>query len=181
VHLGKRETILLGFREKGTKQKKGFFASQCGNSKIFLPLKFYVKSILPDLRRSKIAILVILEAFNFDFWEFLMLSNVEFSLKIKFKVSKMTRFAVFELVNLPNMISRKIRVAVKFLNFHTPCAPFFPHSVEKWKFTLTKKIFRQINSLACSLVKLFSRNFWQKSVRVNFRNFHTVVPSCCLV
>ena len=58
----------------------------------------------------------------------------------------------------------------------------FPHRVEAactvWKnakFTLTEKIFRQINSLVISLVKsLFSRNFCQKSVRENFRNFHTV-------
>ena len=38
-----------------------------------------------------------------------------------------------------------------------------------------KKIFRQINYLVISLVKaLLSRNFCQKSVRVNFCNFHTV-------
>ena len=43
------------------------------------------------------------------------------------------------------------------------------------KFSLTEKIFRQINSLVTSLVKsLLSRNFCQKSVRENFRNFHTV-------
>ena len=43
------------------------------------------------------------------------------------------------------------------------------------KFSLTKKIFRQINSLVISLVKLLlSQNFCQKCVRVNFRNFHTV-------
>ena len=38
-----------------------------------------------------------------------------------------------------------------------------------------KKIFREINCLVISLVKpLLSRNFRQKSVTVNFRNFHTV-------
>ena len=43
------------------------------------------------------------------------------------------------------------------------------------KFTLTEKKFRQINYLVISLVKtLLSRNFCQKRVRVNFRNFHTV-------
>ena len=43
------------------------------------------------------------------------------------------------------------------------------------KFTLTEIIFRQINSLVIYLVNaLLSRNFCQKSVRVNFRNFHTV-------
>ena len=43
------------------------------------------------------------------------------------------------------------------------------------KFFLTKKIFRQINSLVTYLVKLLlSRNFYQNCVRENFRNFHTV-------
>ena len=46
------------------------------------------------------------------------------------------------------------------------------------KFTLTEKIFRQITYLVMSLVKmLLSRNFCQKRVRVNFRNFHTAVHS----
>ena len=41
--------------------------------------------------------------------------------------------------------------------------------------TFTEKI-RQFNYLVISFVKtLFSRNFCQKRVRVNFRNFHTVV------
>ena len=43
------------------------------------------------------------------------------------------------------------------------------------KFTFTEKIFRQINYLVISLVKpLLSRNFCQKCMRVNFRNFHNV-------
>ena len=38
-----------------------------------------------------------------------------------------------------------------------------------------KFFFRQINSLVTYLVKpLLSRNFWQKCVRENSRNFHTV-------
>ena len=48
------------------------------------------------------------------------------------------------------------------------------HSVEKREI-LTKEIFRQINSLVIYLVKpLLSRNFCQKCVRENSRNFHTV-------
>ena len=52
------------------------------------------------------------------------------------------------------------------------------YSVTVWKnkkFSLNEKIFREISYLVTSLVKpLFSRNFCQKSVRENFRNFHTV-------
>ena len=44
------------------------------------------------------------------------------------------------------------------------------------KFSLTKKILRQINSLVTYLVKpILSRNFCQKCVRENSRNFHTVL------
>ena len=49
------------------------------------------------------------------------------------------------------------------------------HSVEKRKIHSHQQIFRQINSLVTSLMKtLLSRNFCQKSARVNFCNFHTV-------
>ena len=48
------------------------------------------------------------------------------------------------------------------------------HNVEK--FSLTKTIFRQINFLVISLVKLLlSRNFCEKCVRLNRSNFHTVL------
>ena len=47
------------------------------------------------------------------------------------------------------------------------------------KFTLTEKIFRHINSLVTSLAKLFlSRNFCQKSVRVDFCIFFTLWSMC---
>ena len=43
------------------------------------------------------------------------------------------------------------------------------------KFSLTEKIFREINYSLTPLVKtLVSRNFSQKCVRENSRNFHTV-------
>ena len=43
------------------------------------------------------------------------------------------------------------------------------------KFTLIEKIFREINSLVTSYqIALFSRNYCQKCVRVNFSNVHTV-------
>ena len=43
------------------------------------------------------------------------------------------------------------------------------------KFILTEIKFRQTNYLAISLLKnvIFSRDFCQKGVRINFRNFHT--------
>ena len=50
------------------------------------------------------------------------------------------------------------------------------------KFSLTEKIYRQINSsLAIYLVRtLFSRNFCLNNVRLNFHNFHTAqCGNCC--
>ena len=39
--------------------------AQCGNFRIFLPIRFYVKTILADFRSSKISVLAILRALNF--------------------------------------------------------------------------------------------------------------------
>ena len=42
---------------------------QCGNLAIFMPLWFYVKSILAVFIRSKTGVLTILKALNFHFWK----------------------------------------------------------------------------------------------------------------
>ena len=74
-----------------------------------------------------------------------------------------------------NRFDEKIHV-IKYLvltngaNVHVRTKCTF-HTVENEKFTLTQKIFRQINSL---VKPLLSRNFCQKCVRENSRNFHTV-------
>ena len=77
------------------------------------------------------------------------------------------------------MISRNIfSVRVNFRNFHTVLQKFTTftyHSVEKRDILSHQWKFRQINSLVTYLVKpLLSRNFCQKCVRENSRNFHTV-------
>ena len=62
---------------------------------IFLQLHFYVKSILTDFRRSKSAILTILEALNFDFWKNFTLENVLRSKNQKFRAALMVKMSVF--------------------------------------------------------------------------------------
>ena len=47
----------------------GFGNTQCGNFRIFLLFRFYVKSILADFKGSKTDVLTILKALNFDFLE----------------------------------------------------------------------------------------------------------------
>ena len=59
----------------------------CGDLRIFLPLRFYLKSIFAQFIRSLNDMLTILEALNFNFWDF---------------------FSFFELLELNNLISRKI-------------------------------------------------------------------------
>ena len=50
------------------------------------------------------------------------------------------------------------------------------HTVEKREILSHLKIFREINSLVTYLVKpMLSRNFYQKRVRENNRNFHNVM------
>ena len=57
----------------------------------------------------------------------------------------------------------------KFMDFMKIPWNQFTYSVEKWEFFLTETIFREIISL---VIPLLSRNFCQKSVRENSRNFH---------
>ena len=71
------------------------------------------------------------------------------------------------------MISRKIWELEEFLNLHNVTCQ--PTVWKNEKFSLTKIFFREINYLVILLVKTsFSRNFCQKSMRLNFRNFHSV-------
>ena len=66
---------------------------QSGNFAIFLPFLFYVKSILADFRRSKVAILIILEALNIEFFQ-----------NSKFIAAKMVKMAIFGASKCPKMI-----------------------------------------------------------------------------
>ena len=67
----------------------------CGNLKIFLPLWFYVKSILADFRRSKTVVLTILQALNFDFWKNLTLEMSKVPKNSIFKAAQLVQMAVF--------------------------------------------------------------------------------------
>ena len=83
---------------------------------ILLPLRFNVKLILVILEVPKIAILTILAPLNFDFLDIFDIFKREISQKQKVKASKIVEMAVSDQSNL---ISRKIKVAGKFLNVHT--------------------------------------------------------------
>ena len=97
--------------------------------------------------------------------------NEKFTLTQNF--SRQINYLVILLVK--PLLSRNFcqkRVRANVCNFHTV---YYATLWKNDKFTLTEIFFRQINYLVILLVKpLLSRNFCQKRVRVNFRNFHTV-------
>ena len=70
--------------------------SQCGNLIIFLPLRFYVKSILAHFRRLQTALVTILEDLIFNYWKSFVLANVkDFQ---NFRAGKMIKTAVTDLL-----------------------------------------------------------------------------------
>ena len=71
------------------------FISQCGNSRIFLPLRFYVKSKLVILESQNLPLFTHLEALNIDLHDFMHVSNVYISILTKFKVPKMAKYSNF--------------------------------------------------------------------------------------
>ena len=66
----------------------------------------------------------------------------------------------------------------KFRKLHTVIIHTACSVVWNKEFTVTPKKFRQINSL---VKRYFHEFFCQKSVRVNFRIFHTVYLSYCVL
>ena len=82
---------------------------------IFLPLWFYVKSILAHFRRSKTAVWTILKTLNSNFWKNYTLENVKSS--PKFIAAQMAKLAVFGALKWPKLISRKVWAAEKSWNF----------------------------------------------------------------
>ena len=73
---------------------------RCGNWGITLPLWFYVKSILADLRRSKTAVLTILEALNFDFWK--KISHFKSQNFPTFQNSELLKWSKLQILGLQN-------------------------------------------------------------------------------
>ena len=63
------------------------------------------------------------------------------------------------------MVQRLNKIRYRYVDF----------SMEKPEILSHQKLFREINSILTSLVKrMLSRNICEKSMRVHFRNFHTV-------
>ena len=91
------------------------YVKQCWNLAIFYPILLYVNSILAYFKRSKSIILTILEALNFDFWEFYSWKCQKFKIHSYWNGQKNS----FGASKWPKFISRKIWMAEKFLIFYT--------------------------------------------------------------
>ena len=72
--------------------------SQCGNLRIFLPLWFYVKSILVILKPQKLPFWPFEQLWILNFWELLTFLSVKFFQKLKFKAYNIVKMAVFDLL-----------------------------------------------------------------------------------
>ena len=81
---------------------------QCGNFRIFLQLRFYVKSNLITLNPQKLLFSPFEQLWIFNFWEILTFSSVKFFQKSKFIAFKIVKMTVFETLNSTKLISRKI-------------------------------------------------------------------------
>ena len=115
--------------------------TQCGKFRIFLPLRFYVKSNQVILGAQRLQFWPFWRLTILKFLDFLPFSNMEFPQKSKFMQTKLVKIALFELLKLPNLISRKTWVAVKFLDFHTVV-----WKSRKFSVTLFWQKFRESNS-----------------------------------
>ena len=92
---------------------------QCRNLAIFLPLWFYVKSILVDFKRTKKSRFNNFEGFEFWFLEkFPTWKCQKFPKNSKFIAAQMVKMAVFGGSKWPKLISRKFWVAEISWNFH---------------------------------------------------------------
>ena len=66
-----------------------------------------------NFRRSNNPILTFLEALHFDDLGISSLKMTKLSKDLKFRAAKMVKMAVFDILKLQSLISRKIRVKVK--------------------------------------------------------------------
>ena len=85
--------------------------AQCGNFMDFVSFRFYVESIL-RIKSAKSAILLHLEALNFDFFfmNFCTFWRLKFTKWTKFTAPKMAKTTAFALLESSKLISRKLSV-----------------------------------------------------------------------
>ena len=96
--------------------------------RIFLPLRFYVKSILVILKPQKLPFWLFEQLWVLNLWIFLTFSSVKFP-KVPHSLPRKWLIWQFWPSDQPKLISRKIRVTRKLVNFHIVKYP-------RWKFSI---------------------------------------------
>ena len=81
---------------------------QCGNYRIFLSLRFYVKSKLVNLRYSNLQFQAFQQIVRLWIINLCTFWRLEFTKLTKFRAPNMAKTAVLELLDSPKLISRKI-------------------------------------------------------------------------
>ena len=97
---------------------------QCGNFKSFSSLRFFVKSMLQVQNLPFLN--TYLESLKFGFYKFLPFLKAEVYHINKIHSPKKGKLAVFEILDSPNLISRKISMTEKSWHFHTVCTLYLP-------------------------------------------------------
>ena len=93
--------------------------TQFGNFMIFLSLRFYVKIHFGDFSNSKSAILTCLDALSFDFYEiFALFEGWKLPIQLNSEPLKLQKRQIFEFLDSPKFISRKIWMTENSWNFH---------------------------------------------------------------
>ena len=90
-----------------------------GNFRIFLSLRFFVKSILENVEVLKLSFLPFLGLWILLIWSISAFKKCKNSKESRYSASKCVKMADFTLVESPKLISRKIWVIEKSWNFHT--------------------------------------------------------------
>ena len=95
-----------------------FRPAQCGNFRILLSLRFYVKSILGIVEVQKLLFLPFWGLWILLIWWIAAFKKCKNSKKSKFRAFKCVKMADFGLLESSKLISRKIWVIQKLWNFH---------------------------------------------------------------
>ena len=118
MHCQQSERLIFYVKADDDHIRSGFLDTsqhntQCGKLRIFLPLRFYVKSTVVILKPQKLSFWLFQQVWILNFCNFLTFQSKKFSKKSKLEAPKKLKRQFLKL------ISPEIRVTEKLLNFHT--------------------------------------------------------------
>ena len=129
---------------------------QCGNIRIFQPLRFYVESNFGHFEAPKTAILTIWAALNFEFLHIFDIFKCEILKKSKFKAFKFVSMTVFDTLKSDNIDFTKNQICKKI------DIPTYFHIVEYPQSKFLIRLLRSSGSVKKTLKYFFQnlKRFW---------------------